>query len=259
MTYFGHNIRSEEEPGNPISMSTILEVFTRDKFVCQFCKEPPLYKPLTIFIKRKAKLRGCTIEDFITGCPQCIKDFENQQQVKDITAIPESLLGKLSDRREQEVLMWEWQRKNIGQSGYLCEELLDHWAKLTKVPKYTRDEYDTIYNWMGQFSYTTILEAMNIAYQQYLCKSITKEAIEEAFSKIGGIAHNRTNPHPHLRDVNYIVAILKNRGIVESETEITICRELINENFDADVSSDTLRQISKQTKSYEDFVCSLQL
>jgi hypothetical protein len=213
----------------------------------------PYKRPLAIYKKKQASPASCSIDDLVTGCFRCISDIAYAEEVKNFTLVP---LIALPERREQYKIMREWQKKSVGKNAYLCEELLMHWDHLINR-KHTQEEYDIIYNLMSKFSYNTLETAMNIAQKQYLNNNQTTEAVEKAVNKIGGIAYNLNNPSRDRHNLNYIIGILRNRGITVNEVEEKYCKGLINDHLIAGVKAETIMEIARQTKSYEEFVFSI--
>lgn len=201
-----------------ISKKLRFEVFKRDSFTCQYCgaKAPDVILEVD-HVQPVAKEGSSDILNLITACKAC-NSGKSDRQLSDNSVLEKQRkqLSDLQERKEQIEMMMEWQRELAKLDDYAVEQLAKFWAEL--VPPYILNENGKreLEKLLKKFSHEQVLEAMRISvkqYIQYIDEKPTKESVEKAWDKVGGICamkkYDGTNPE--MKELYYIRGILRNR------------------------------------------------
>lgn len=195
------------------------EVFKRDSFKCQYCgRSAPDVILHVDHILPVSEGGEDDLINLVTSCRDCNLGKSNRKLSDDaVIQQQRQQLEELQERREQLEMMMEWQRGLIDLEAQAVEELADLWHEL--APGYSLNEHgmDILRGMVGKFEIAEIAEAMRISAQQYLVTdsdgTLTKDSVEKAWGKVGGICFNRrrAREHPELAQLPYIAGIIRKR------------------------------------------------
>jgi hypothetical protein len=156
--------------------------------------------------------------------------------------------------------MVQWKEALGNLKEDVIERLAEHWSKL--VPGYHLNENgrQKLKKLVRKFDLEEILEAMQIAADQYLVFKQGKpkeESVENAWGKVSGICHTRREDQskPYLRELYYIRGILRNRLLYLNETSLM---ELLEEAVHAGADLDSVKTLAKRCSSWSKFVNELE-
>ncbi len=193
------------------------EVFKRDKFTCQYCgkKSPDVILEVD-HIEPVSKGGSNDIVNLITSCWTCNSGKSNIK-LDDNTAVEKQRkqLEILQEKREQMKMMIEWKKGLENFHSEAVELIEDYWS--SKIDGYGLNDSgrQTLQKLYNKFEFDEILEAIDTAIEKYLkydgvSGEPTKESVENAFSKVGGILHLKSMP-PIKQKFSYIKGIGRNR------------------------------------------------
>ncbi len=246
------------------------EVFKRDSFTCQYCgrRAPEIVLHID-HIEPVAEGGMDDILNLITSCQECNLG-KSDKRISDNSVIEKQRqqLDELQERKEQLEMMYEWQKGLIDLESQLVEQLAKFWSE--QVPGYHLNDNGKreLQKLTNRFDMPEIMEAMRISTSQYLKSengSLTKESVETAWSKVGGICNRRRleKDKPYMKDLYYIRGILRNRLPYIKEVEAI---ELLESAFECDASIESLYRHAKKAYSWanwrdgmEDFIANQQL
>jgi hypothetical protein len=237
-----------------ISKSIRFEVFKRDSFTCQYCghKAPDV---LLVIDHIQPVSKGGTndILNLITSCKDCNSGKSNKQ-LNDTTVIDKQRqqLEELQERKEQIEMMFEWQKGLLDLDDQVIAQLSNYWFEQVSGFHLTDSGIKSLKNLKRKYEIDEIMTAMKISVEQYLRfedGSPTKESVELAWSKIGGICNNRrrAKEKPHLQKLFYIRGILRNRL---SYFDPHRGMRLLEDAFDAGASLDSLEKFAKDAHNW---------
>lgn len=176
-----------------LSKKLRFEVFKRDSFTCQYCgaKAPDVLLHAD-HIKPYSKGGKNSILNLVTACASCNGGKSNsllsENQSLDKARNQAELLQQ---RREQIEMIAEWHNGLANLDTLEVESMGKHWTSLTGWGL-NESGLASLLKWKRQFGMVAVLEAMTISNTAYLAgKKITKDMIEDAFRKIGGICFNK--------------------------------------------------------------------
>lgn len=240
-----------------ISKSAGFEVFKRDSFTCQYCgRKAPDVLLVIDHIKPVSKDGTNDLLNLITACKDC-NAGKSDKELKDHTVIDKQRqqLEELQERKEQIEMMFEWQKGLSDLDGQIIQQLSDFWSE--QVPGYSLSETGIkgLKSLKRKFDLDEIMQAMKIASEQYLKfqdGAPTKESVEFAWKKVGGICSNRRRQEekPHLQRLFYIRGILRNRV---SYFDPQRGMRLLEDAFDAGATLDNLEKYAKDVRSWSEW------
>jgi hypothetical protein len=233
------------------------EVFKRDSFTCQYCgKSAPDVVLHVDHIEPHAEGGLDDIMNLITSCFDC-NIGKGKRRLTDDTVVSKSKAQAdlLNERRQQIEMMMEWRKELLNQEQEQLAHVNEYWSSL--VPGYSMNErgQNSVTKLIKKFGLESVLDAMETAAKQYLKYDddgeITKESVEEAFSKIGGICsvEKRTEKEPYIKELYYIRGILRNRMYVNENHVMTLLRSAVK----AGIDTDKIKEISITERNWTSF------
>jgi hypothetical protein len=200
-----------------LSNKVRFEVFKRDKFTCQYCgKKAPDVVLEVDHIEPVSKGGKNEIINLITSCWTC-NSGKSDIKLDDNTAIEKQRkqLEILEEKREQMKMMIEWKKGLENFNSEAIELIEDYWNSKIEGFYLNESGKKTLQGLYNKFEFDEILEAIDTAIEKYIkydgiSGEVTKESVEVAFSKIGGILHIKRMP-PIKQKLSYIKGIARNR------------------------------------------------
>ncbi|MGC6430216.1 MAG: HNH endonuclease [Jejuia sp.] len=199
-----------------LSKKIRFEVFKRDKFQCQYCgnKAPDVVLEVD-HIDPVANGGTNEIINLITSCFDCNRG-KKARLLTDDTAIQKQRkqLEIIQERREQLELMLEWKKSLTEFEDEKVTMVSDYWASMMNPYSLNENGLKSLDKLIKKFPIEDILEAIDIANKKYLVfdedGNITKESVEQAFDKVGGICALKNMPELK-KKMAYIKGICRNR------------------------------------------------
>ncbi|TQI71165.1 HNH endonuclease [Gramella sp. Hel_I_59] len=199
-----------------LSKKVRFEVFKRDKFQCQYCgKSAPDIVLNVDHIDPVANGGSNDLINLITSCFDC-NQGKKARLLSDDSVIKKQRkqLEKLQERREQLELMLEWKKSLTDLESDKIEIISDYWGSLMHPFSLNENGKKTLEKLIRKFSIEDVLEAIDVANEKYLKfdeeGEITKESVENAFNKVGGICALKNMPELK-KKLAYIKGICRNR------------------------------------------------
>lgn len=194
------------------------EVFKRDSFTCQYCgrKAPDVVLQID-HIEPVSKGGTHNIINLITSCKECnIGKSDKKISDKSVVEKQRKQLRDLQDRKEQLEMMFKWQKELVNLDSRMINQLADFWSGLVSPYYLTEHGIEDLKKLLNKFSLKEIMEAMRISVKQYVNlkdDKPTRESVEKAWNKIGGICFNRRleAKKPYMKELFYIIGILNKR------------------------------------------------
>ena len=174
-----------------LSKKTRFEVFKRDKFTCQYCGRMAPDVILEVdHIKPVAEGGTNKLINLITSCRDCNRG-KGKVRLTDDAEIKkqQSQLAELAEKREQLKMLMEWRTELSSIQQEEVDYICDYWANANGNYHLNDKGRAVAMGWLKQFSLPEILDGIDIAIAQYYKGS--KESIENACNKVGGICYNR--------------------------------------------------------------------
>lgn len=233
------------------------EVFKRDSFRCQYCGRAAPDVVLQIdHVKPVADGGENDILNLITSCKDCnLGKGDRTLDENSTLAKQRDQLEELNERREQLEMMIRWKEELSNLKEDVIERLAQHWSKL--IPGYSLNENgrQKMKKLTRQFDLEEVLEAMQIAADQYLVFKQGKpehESVEYAWGKVNGICRTRREEKskPYLRDLYYIRVILRNRLSYLNEGALM---ELLEEAVHVGADLESVKALAKRCSSWSKF------
>ena len=199
-----------------ISKKTRFEVFKRDKFQCQYCggKAPDIILNVD-HINPVANGGSSEIINLITSCFDC-NQGKKARLLTDDTVVKKQRkqLELIQERREQLELMLDWKKSLVEFEDEKVQMVSNYWASMMSPYALNENGKKTLEKLIKKFPIEDILESIDIANKKYLVfndeGTITKESVEEAFNKVGGICALKNMPE-YKKKMAYIKGICRNR------------------------------------------------
>ena len=197
----------------PLSKKIRFEVFKRDKFTCQYCgKSAPDVVLHVDHIKPVSKGGTNDIMNLITSCQDCnlgkgAKELSDDSTLKK----QQAQIKELAERKEQLEMMLDWRNRMLDLKDDEVEKIKEYWHKKADM-QYEINEHGekSVRKWLKDFSIIEILDAIDIAFDQYYDTS--KESVEHTFKKVSGICYNRKNGQTdQSKWFNYLKNACKNK------------------------------------------------
>jgi CRISPR/Cas system Type II protein with McrA/HNH and RuvC-like nuclease domain len=199
-----------------ISKKVRFEVFKRDSFTCQYCgrKSPDIVLEID-HIKPVSKGGNNGILNLITSCFDCNRGKSDRElSTQALLNKKRNQLEVTNERVEQMKMMLKWQEELLKAKDTELNYVLNYWYDLTgNVYSLNTLAKNKIRGWLRDFGTKLILEAIEIAVENYCYKSsdsITCKEFNNAFNKIKGICYNKKG-NPHYSETKYLLGIVKNR------------------------------------------------
>ncbi|MFV9482306.1 HNH endonuclease [Christiangramia sp. ASW11-125] len=199
-----------------LSKKVRFEVFKRDKFQCQYCgKSAPDIVLNVDHIDPVANGGSNDLINLITSCFDC-NQGKKARLLSDDSVIKKQRkqLEKLQERREQLELMLEWKKSLTNLESDKIEIISEYWGSLMHPFSLNENGKKTLEKLIRKFSIEDVLDAIDVANEKYLKfdeeGEITKESVENAFNKVGGICALKNMPELK-KKLAYIKGICRNR------------------------------------------------
>lgn len=197
-----------------LSKKLRFEVFKRDKFTCQYCgeKAPDVVLHVDHVVPR-ADGGDDEILNLVTACVDCNLG-KGARRLSDRSAVEKQRkqLEELQERQEQIEMMVKWQRSLVDIEEQTTDAVAEFWAELLG-DHYSLNERGVqgAQKLVKRFGLELVLEAARTAVSTYIeyddSDTPTKESVEHAWSKVGGICHNRKkwedNPDQEVSDRSF--------------------------------------------------------
>lgn len=179
--------------------TTRFEVFKRDAFTCQYCGQRAPEVVLECDHIKPVKLGGDDSPlNLITSCFSCNRG-KGARPLSDQSKLAKShkQAELLQEKREQLRMIAQWHSELQELGEQQADVMNDAWSKgLCNHYELNENGRRKARKLIQRFGLAETLEAMAIALNQYPVadaeKGFTKESVDEAFNKIGGIAYNRS-------------------------------------------------------------------
>lgn len=181
------------------------EVFKRDSFKCQYCgKEAPNVILEVDHIKPVVEGGSNDLINLITSCFDCNRGKGKRQLNDDSVAkLEKQELNKLKLRKEQMDFYVEWKKELINVVDKEYEALEDLFATIGR--EWTESGKREVVKLIKKYGFKECYDSLEICIDQY-----KPEQVGDKLSKV--LAGRKSlKENPHLKDVYYIRAIVKNR------------------------------------------------
>ena len=199
-----------------ISKKLRFEVFKRDSFTCQYCgrKAPDVILEVD-HIHPVSKGGKNDLLNYITSCVDC-NQGKSDRLLSDDAVLEKQRrqLAELQERREQIDMMYEWQKSLLGINQQIGERLAAFWSECCRGWTLNESGQRELRELERRFGFDEVMSAIQIATEHYLDYGddgkVTKESVETAWKKIGGVLvtrkRERDNPDLPLQDLYRIRA-----------------------------------------------------
>lgn len=241
-----------------ISKSIRFEVFKRDFFTCQYCghKAPEVLLVID-HIEPVSKGGSNDILNLITSCKDC-NSGKGNKKLSETTILDKQRqqLKELQERKEQLEMMFEWQKGLLDLDEQVIEQLADFWSEQVQGYHLTESGLKNLKKLKRRFNINEIMAAMKVAAEQYLIYKgnvPTKDSVELAWSKVGGICRNRklVQDKPYMPRLFYIRGILKNRlGYFDPHRALQLLVEAVE---DAGADTESLERFAKDVRNWTEW------
>ncbi len=242
-----------------LSKKLRFEVFKRDAFTCQYCgrKAPEIVLECD-HVKPVADGGGNDILNLVTSCFDC-NSGKGARSLSDQAALAKQVdqLAQLQERREQLEMMIEW-RQGLGAiQADTIDAAADHWSQVTEDRvTLTKTGRDKLRKLIKDHGLDHILSSMSEAMDTYGRRDsehiYTKESIDHAFSKLGGVARvlRDSIDKPYLKQLFYIRGILRKRlSYVDDRYALQLMERAVT--FDVDL--DSVQRLAQSARSWSAF------
>jgi hypothetical protein len=194
-----------------ISKKLRFEVFKRDSFTCQYCgrKAPDVILEVD-HIHPVSKGGKNDLLNYITSCVDC-NQGKSDRLLSDDAVLEKQRrqLAELQERREQIDMMYEWQKSLLGINQQIGERLAAFWSECCRGWTLNESGQRELRELERRFGFDEVMSAIQIASEHYLRNGddgkVTKESVETAWKKIGGVLvtrkRERDNPNIPLQDL----------------------------------------------------------
>jgi hypothetical protein len=237
-----------------ISKKLRFEVFKRDKFTCQYCgKKAPDVVLHADHIEPKSNGGTDTLLNLTTACESCNLGKGARRLSDDSAVIKQrTQLDELQAKQEQIAMMVEWQRSLAGMETEGVAQAADFWHELVGCSTLTDYGKKRIRRLIKQHGLEAVFEAMRIATSQYITMENgwpTKESVDLAFQKIGGVCRVRAAEvdKPWLQQVLYIRGIIKNRLYYVNPSD---AKKMLERAFEAGADGEYLRSMALEEHNW---------
>ena len=202
-----------------ISKKLRFEVLKRDKFTCQYCHAKDDDVILEIdHIEPVSKGGSDHILNLVTACRDCNRG-KSDRLLSDDSVIEKQRkqLEEAQARREQLELKIAWQRELMDMDNSILGQVESYWNELAPGWVLSPQGRQSLRKLLKKFDVEETMIAMKTSASHYLIFDAdgcaTRESWQEAFKKVGAIATitRQEKSNPHLKDIYYIRAIVRNR------------------------------------------------
>lgn len=230
------------------------EVFKRDSFTCQYCgrKAPDILLQVD-HIHPVADGGRNDFLNLITSCTDC-NSGKSDRRLSDNTILDKQRqqLEQLQERKEQIEMMFQWQKGLLDLDDDVTAQLADYWAEQASGFNLNENGIKGLKKLRRRFEVSEIMEAMKLAAEQYLEyheDKPTKESVEAAWRKVGGICNTRRQDkqNPVSSRLYYIRGILRNRLSYCNEI---VALQLLREAAAANASLESLESHAKSVRNW---------
>lgn len=239
-----------------ISKKIRFEVFKRDKFTCQYCgKSAPDVVLEVDHIKPVSKGGNNSMLNLVTACFECNRGKTNIELSDDsVVKKQEKQLKELAERREQLDMLLEWRAGLADIEEDCVQAVIDIFLTNTNwgISEYGKK---SIKKWLKEFSLNEVLEAAEIAIQNYYTG--TQESCSKAFSKVSGICYTKRKQANDNRYyyANYTIKVMReNRWYYDVEK----IRLFIFENVFNEDDFEKVKACLKISRNWTTFVDNMQ-
>lgn len=190
------------------------EVFKRDSFTCQYCGRMAPDVILEVdHILPVAEGGTNNIMNLITSCHDCNsgkgkrKLSENNEVKKQ-----QDQLRQLNEKREQIEMMLEWRNELLNFDNEQIDKIEELFSSYCTGRTFTESGRKTISKLIKKYGFIEVYDCTRISAETY-CDTENPETASKVFNYISRICYNRKmqSEVPVLKDINYIVKIVKNR------------------------------------------------
>ena len=237
----------------PLSKGIRFEVFKRDNFTCQYCgaKAPDVI--LEVDHINPIKLGGTNeIMNLVTSCFNCNRG-KSAKKLSDTSIVEKQRkqIEELNIKRQQLEMMLEWKTGLNDLSCYEVDSVCQYFEQLSDKKHSIKDSARLeIKSWVKKYSYDTIIESIDIAFEKYYDGSLV--SAEDVFKKIGAILHVKSMPE-HKQKIAYIKGICKNKfADYDPQTASIELLSLYNEGIDLDILKESI--INDNFLSFRQFI-----
>lgn len=238
-----------------ISKRVRFEVFKRDSFKCQYCgKAAPDVVLHVDHILPVSKGGDAEILNLITACLDC-NAGKSDVELSDDAAIKKQQrqLEELNEKREQLEMLVAWRKELASITEDSVTAAHEAWGRAARGWSPNEKGLATLRRLIHKFGLAPVLQAIETAGLQYLTPdadgNLTQEAVEHAWSKIGGICRLASQPD-WKRQIYYIRGILRNRlEYVNQGIAIRIMEDAV----EAGVSIEWLSSMAREARSWSQF------
>lgn len=245
-----------------ISKKIRFEVFKRDSFTCQYCgrKAPEILLQVD-HIDPVAAGGGNALLNLITSCEEC-NAGKSDRKLSDSSVLEKQRvqLQQLQQRREQIEMMFQWHKGLLELDEDLTGRVATFWSE--QVPGFQLNEHGIkeLRKLRRSFDTPEIMEAMRIAAESYIELhegQPTKESVETAWRKVGGICNNRRREkdNPDLARLYYIRGILRRRLSYCNEH---VALKLLQQALDRGAGLDSLERHAKEVRNWTQWQSGMQ-
>ena len=243
-----------------ISKKLRFEVFTRDKFTCQYCGGTVPDVVLHVdHIHPVVEGGDNDITNLITACFDC-NSGKGKRLLSDDTVLTKQRkqLEDLEERREQIELMYEWKKELLDLDDRQTELAIDYILEFTKGTYFTDKEYgkSEIKKAILKYGFSDVLESIKISASQYLIfenNKIKPDSFVEFHSKIIRICSIRASG---IKENYYIRGICRKRFNYVDERK---CLSMINEASKFGATYDQLKDIAIKSRNWSEWQTEMSL
>ena len=240
-----------------IPKKTRFEVFKRDSFTCQYCgRKAPDVILVIDHIEPVSKGGTNDILNLITSCRDC-NAGKSDRRLADTTVLDKrrQQLEELQERKDQIEMMFQWQKGLLDIDDQVVSKLSEYWSE--QVPGFSLNEngIKMLRRLKRKFGVDEIMTAMKIASEQYLeyvDRKPTKDSVELAWKKVGGICtiRRREKDNPSEQRLYYIRGILRKRLSYLNEG---MALQLLRAAVDANASLESLENHAKSVRNWTEW------
>lgn len=198
-----------------LTKKTRFEVFKRDSFKCQYCGACAPEAVLVVdHIEPLSKDGADDMMNYITACQPC-NAGKSDRVLGDNTTVQKQKgqLDELNERREQLEMMLKWRDGLKDIDSFQMDVVADAWSDVAIGWHLNDTGLKTAKGYVKKHGLKAVLEAIEKAGEVYIKTEegkATKESVELAWSKVGGIMAMAAMPE-ETRQLYYIKGILRNR------------------------------------------------
>jgi hypothetical protein len=235
------------------------EVFKRDSFTCQYCGEKA--PDVILRLDHIEPVAGGGTDDLlnlITACFGC-NAGKGMRKLDDKSELEKQRrqLEELNERRVQLEMMLAWRRELYGLQELTANALVQRIRELAPDWTPAPSGVALLNKWLREYGLAELLDAAEASAQTYLRwddAKVTQESWGKFFDMIPRVAATRRaeKDEPYLRDLLYIRAILRNNTDWHWRARRD-CMLLLKGAIAAGVAVDGLRDLAKESDSYDEF------